>query len=77
MYLGVLVFCFSTKCQAPQIVIAIGRVIYQVSTLLVVIRMTIKPCQKHFSVPRKTGLNFFDFSFKSEPIKRASRLKKA
>ena len=77
MYLGVLVFCFSTKCQVPQIVIAIDRVIYQVRTLLVLIRMTIKPCQKHFSVPRETGLNFFDFTFNSEPIKQASRLKKA
>ena len=77
MYLGVLVFCFSTKCQVPRIVIAIGRVIYQVRTLLVVIRMTIKPCQKHFTVPRKTGLNFFDFNFNSEPIKKARRLKKA
>ena len=77
MYLGVLVFCFSTKCQVPQIVIAIGRVIYQVKTLLVLVRMTIKPCQKHFSVPRKTGLIFFDFNFNSEPIKKARRLKKA
>ena len=42
LYSGVLVILFSIQNQVPQIIIGMGRVIYQIKAISVVIRTTLK-----------------------------------
>ena len=65
LYPGVLVFLFflfSTHNQLPQILMGMGRVMYQIKTLTVMIRATFKSFKNIFPVSRIIGLKFFVFS---------------
>ena len=57
LYSGVLIFLFSIQNQVPQIIIGMGRVIYQIKAILVVIRTTLKN-SIFFLVSKKDNLKF-------------------
>ena len=59
-----------TSEKRTTIIIRMGGVIFQNKALSAVIRTTFK-FKKVYSVSRKTGLNFSDFSSYFEQIKRA------
>ena len=60
VYSGVF-FLFSTQNQVPQIFIAIGRVIYHIKVLLIVIRTILKNLKSIFFSVEKSRFEIFDF----------------
>ena len=55
-------FLFSTQNQVPQIIIGLGRVVYHIKALSVVIRMSSQKKLKKFPSVEKNWFEIFDFS---------------
>ena len=72
LFLAVLAFfklvLFSKQNRVPQIIIRLGRVIYQKKAFLVMIRAIFRKIPKNFLVSRKAGLKLFNFCSNFELI---------